>query len=213
MNRALTWLFGHNVCAAIVALSSVARATPPPSSEPNHPPPPQPFTDAQSAGPAVPPQNLPDSPFARYPNGDDDQDSYDTRADILPYKEGKKIPPGYKVQEKVRLGLVIPGSILFGVGYVPAAFLGAGELSYGNAVGATLLIPVVGPFIAIGAGPSAGPIAGIFIIDGLLQAAGAALLIPGLTSKNKVLVKQNVAMIPRPDVFVGPGSIRMKFSF
>ncbi len=65
----------------------------------------------------------------------------------MPYDPEKPIPPGYKVEERVRKGAVIAGAIVMGVPYAigvnVAAASGFENKSY------WLLIPGIGPFLTL----------------------------------------------------------------
>ena len=114
----------------------------------------------------------------------------------LPYKDGYPIPDGYHPEMQYRKGLIIGGAVTFGAMYlIPAA---ATVTSNDK----SLLVPIAGPFIAIGhldfnsrgdGGGFAQLAAVVLVIDGLAQTAGAAMLLAGLTTKKEVLVRNDVA--------------------
>ena len=81
------------------------------------------------------------------------------RPTYLEYEPNKPIPPGYRLASGIRKGLVIPGSIMFGISYVISIIPGAvTQESYeydssSNGVPfkpSLLFIPVLGPWIALG---------------------------------------------------------------
>lgn len=81
------------------------------------------------------------------------------RPTYMEYEPNKPIPPGYRLASGIRKGLVIPGSIMFGISYVISIIPGAvTQESYeydssSNGVPfkpSLLFIPVLGPWIALG---------------------------------------------------------------
>jgi len=102
------------------------------------------------------------------------------------YKSGDPVPPGYRIEtsnEDAAASARKAGLLFFGVGY-GAAYVGAlalpGRLSW-------LYAPVVGPFLALEGREDYAK--GLLIADGVLQSAGAALLIGGIAGKGKQLVR------------------------
>ncbi|WP_437618845.1 PEGA domain-containing protein [Sorangium sp. So ce1151] len=103
---------------------------------------------------------------------------------VLDYEEGTPIRPGYRLETNARRGLITAGATIFGITYTPMSVSGA-------AVGVDLLIvPVAGPLIhaAQGSGDEA-----FFVTDGVLQAAGLALLASGILFPKTTLVREDVA--------------------
>lgn len=112
----------------------------------------------------------------------------------MKYSEGDPVPPGYRVESRTRTGLVVGGSIMFGLVYGLTAFA-ASESP--NAEGAGwLYLPVAGPFIY--ASTLDGEFSGFarfwLYVDGLVQAGGAAMLIVGLMGKTE-LVRNDIAKV------------------
>jgi hypothetical protein len=68
--------------------------------------------------------------------------------EILAYDPTRPIPEGYVLRHRARRGLLISGSIVFGVGY-GLSFLGAVSPADKDIDGGWLLVPVVGPLIAM----------------------------------------------------------------
>ena len=67
-----------------------------------------------------------------------------------------------------------------------------------------MYVPVAGPFLYLGeAGGESGKL--VLIIDGLAQAAGAAMLIAGLAAPKTIAVRNDLAKIEITPV-LGPGS-------
>jgi hypothetical protein len=74
-----------------------------------------------------------------------------------------------------------------------------------------MIIPVLGPFVTIGTSDSGEFGAGLFVLDGLGQLAGAALFIGGLLAEEKYLVRGGKSV--RPEVSIGPGSVALRWQF
>jgi hypothetical protein len=115
----------------------------------------------------------------------------------LPYTDGQTIPPGYRVIEQNRRGLIIAGSIVTGVPWifsVTAAVAG----DFDNKSG-FLLIPALGPWLmlAAGGGNNSGARA-ILTLDGLIQTGGAVMFVSGFTFPKKRLLRDDVTvgMVP-----------------
>jgi hypothetical protein len=129
--------------------------------------------------------------------------------ETLPYREGSPIPAGYRVEEKTRTALVVVGALTLGIPYL----IGLSAVSTQNSNNGAnwLLVPAIGPWLAIGARKTvckrsvnqtldqglectseALATTGL-VFDGIVQTAGATLLIIGLVLPKKVLVRQDVA--------------------
>ncbi len=134
----------------------------------------------------------------------------------LPYEEGDPIPQGFAVRSRANRPLIIAGSITFGAPYLISVLVAATVVSADSSSGgdfAPLFIPVVGPFITIGTAHAEG--AGTFwlIFDGLAQAGGAAMFIAGLTMEEKYLQRTAPRASLKPEVFVNPGGMKLKWTF
>jgi hypothetical protein len=169
-----------------------------PEPQPSYPPPPgavpygQPPPPAPYAYPPAPPQVI--GPWK------------------LPYEDGQPVPPGYHVEERVRLGGVISGAILIGVPYL----IGLTIASADNYEDQTqwLTIPVAGPWLFMAArkkpascqmnpGTCIGDSLLRFYLttDGIMQGVGTALFLWGMHGR-KILVREGFA-----DVFVAPAQL------
>jgi hypothetical protein len=137
---------------------------------------------------------------------------------IRDWNENRPLPFGYRKSTRIRTGLVVGGSILFGSIYLVTAAFGAGLGTVGtvgcaNGVcgadlrpGKLLLLPVVGPFTLLGATTPQGD--GILLIDGLLQVGGIAMLAAGIAAPRTVLVhvgENGTHWMPTP-MILGPSS-------
>lgn len=126
-----------------------------------------------------------------------------------PYVEGRRVPPGYTVEERVRRGPIIAGSIVFGVPYM-LGLLTASADDFPNHSG-WLAVPVVGPWVTLvsreetcDAGfdyedeveyecRGTDPVQTLLVLDALMQTTGAVLFVWGVSSSKKVLVRDDVA--------------------
>lgn len=124
------------------------------------------------------------------------------------WEPGEPIPPGYHPVTRIRKGLVIGGSVLFGTVYLISALTGAAVSDVCTASGSAscgrsaklLFIPVVGPFTMLGNTTSAlGNFA--LVLDGLAQAGGVAMLIAGIAAPKTVLVRNDLA---KPKLEISP---------
>ena len=120
---------------------------------------------------------------------------------------GRPPPAGYRADTRIRKGLVIGGAVTFGAMYLLTALTAAaindsksytyssiGTTSSKSSSAGLLYIPVVGPFAYLSnAGSQSATV--VLIIDGVAQAAGAAMLIGGLAIPKHVLVRNDLAKI------------------
>jgi len=132
-------------------------------------------------------------------------------AEIDSWEPGDPIPPGYHPVERMRKGLIIAGAVTLGAFYSfsalgafvansgsPCLFnfssLGCGGGHAGNEDVGALYIPVLGPFLQMTRTTDAGGNE-LNFIDGAMQSAGLALLIIGLASPRKELVRNDFEVI------------------
>ena len=104
------------------------------------------------------------------------------------YQEGMQLPPDARTYKRVSLGMLIPGAVLFALPYLSTAFT---YMTLKDTRSSTrqpqnlLLVPLLGPFLAMPrldenfGGDEIGPRRGLLLADGLMQLAGATLLIVG----------------------------------
>ncbi len=126
----------------------------------------------------------------------------------LPYEPGQPIPPGYRLTKQPRRGLIIAGSLVAGIPWA----LGLSVAASQNMEDGTgwLVVPVLGPFMMMATGhvddedcddgycDSNGGERAILTLDALAQAAGAAMLICGITIPRKRLVRTDVTVSALP---------------
>jgi hypothetical protein len=115
--------------------------------------------------------------------------------EITDFDFSRPVPMGYTPIQRTRKHLLVGGAVTFGVVYGLSAFVASiGEdASRGdgtNEVGA-LWVPVAGPFLQMGRTDSA---TGRFFFAsvGAAQLAGALMLYYGLTTKERVLVRNDL---------------------
>jgi hypothetical protein len=116
--------------------------------------------------------------------------------EINDFDFSRPVPLGYTPIQRTRKHLIVGGAVTFGVVYGLSAFVAAvGEddanrTGRSNEVGA-LWVPVLGPFLEMGHTDSA---TGKFFLAsvGAAQAAGALMLYYGLTTKERVLVRNDL---------------------
>lgn len=131
----------------------------------------------------------------------------------LPYSEGQTVPPGYRVVEKSRRGLIIAGLVTTGVAWsfsVTAAVTADYEDNSGF-----LLIPVLGPWLMLATGGADDPpcvddgggnefcdsnagLRGVLVLDGLVQTAGAVMFVLGVANPSKRLLRDDVSFRVAP---------------
>ncbi|WP_080682260.1 PEGA domain-containing protein [Sorangium cellulosum] len=104
----------------------------------------------------------------------------------IDYKKGDPIPLGYRLETNARGGLISAGATILGVAYTPFSVSG-------TLVGYPILaVPVAGPLIHAARVVDSGDEA-IFVIDGVLQAAGLAMIASGVLVRKTTLVREDVA--------------------
>jgi hypothetical protein len=115
--------------------------------------------------------------------------------------EGQPIPPGYYLDEGMRRGPVIAGTIVLAVPYALGISV-ASAIDFRDSTG-WLILPVLGPWVTLFTRddvcePEATfcdddqGIRTLLVLDGLMQGTGAALLIWGITSRRQRLLRQDV---------------------
>jgi hypothetical protein len=114
---------------------------------------------------------------------------------IKDWQEGEPIPYGYHHELRARKGMVIAGSVLFGVTYLVSAYVGAigSDVADGgrNQTG-WMFFPVLGPFLEWSETDST-TLRYMLALDGLAQAAGVTMLICGLIYPRHLLVRNDLA--------------------
>lgn len=175
--------------AAPVAPAPVPQAAPPVAAPPpgyTYAPPPPGYAYAYPAPPG----------YVAYPS---------PRApESVPYNGGP-IPHGYHLEERPRRGLIIGGALTLGIPWMLGVTIASTD-NFSNQSG-WLVIPTIGPWITIATrktdtdcsylGVSSSTVTchednsmrTVLILDGLTQAAGTIMLIAGLSSTKKVIVR------------------------
>jgi hypothetical protein len=150
--------------------------------------------------------HAPNSGFARRSRADDPYAHEDLPGEI-PYVEGKERPMGYHLQRRRDKGAIIGGAIIFGLSYGLTALLGlalargneqrqseGGYYSSSDDDYSPLLIPVAGPFVALGTAHPSTQGGAALVFDGLVQGAGVAIFIAGLALPDKTWVRNDSAI-------------------
>jgi hypothetical protein len=137
---------------------------------------------------------------------------------IRDYQDGETVPPGYHAETRVRSGLVVGGAVTFGCLYMLSVLTAAivsdahrSTVAYSSSGSSTrtssdnadfLYVPVAGPFLQMTKTiSSTGNV--MLAIDGIAQAAGATMLIVGLTSPKTVLVRNDLGEVRLTPMKVG----------
>jgi hypothetical protein len=202
------WLIG----ALAVAPPAAAQApgmTPPPQYGAGAPPAGAPKPPSANEGWAAPPSaSAPNGEFVA-PLSQTTQPTYLPQSVALSgprmirdWHDGDLIPWGYHREERVRKGEVISGTIVFGVAYLYSTFFAAvGSDAYGSSGESNklgwLYLPVLGPFLELTEFNSS-TLDYFWIVDGLAQGLGAALMIHGMTTPRAVLVRNDLALSVTP---------------
>lgn len=192
------WAGSATVAAVILFSAAPVRAD-----EPSAPPLAPSSASAQAPSPAASPSSAIDpsasaQPPAFYYGSPDSYSSQDREPRTLDWDDGDRVPSGYHVGTQARKGLVIGGAVAFGSLYM----LSIAAAASGGA--RSLLIPVAGPFAALGGIHSSGADVAMLIIDGVLQAGGIAMFVAGVAAPKTVLVRNDIArgfVTPTPMTF------------
>jgi hypothetical protein len=120
-----------------------------------------------------------------------------TTPERLEYVAGQPIPAGYHLSSHSEVGLVVSGSVIFGVLYgisVVAAAWGSQDSSahHGDSEFLWFAVPCVGPFIYAANTSNA---KGTAIADGIGQIAGLAAFFVGFALTKLELVRTDVATL------------------
>jgi len=140
---------------------------------------------------------------------------YDCLPETLSYRTGRPVPKGYRVERRRYRGLIISGAIVFGIPYTVSLAYAPNEphLNW-------LVVPVIGPLLASetirecdeesyaeesGCVYDAEAAATALRFDGIVQAIGAGLLLPGLLFKRPILVRDPTVSFRVAPVRLGRG--------
>jgi hypothetical protein len=171
---------------------------------------PQPAPEVAAPAPAQPPppgypQYPPGTPYQQVPGP---QPTYVPQGPIAwpryikDWEEGQPVPYGYHPETRARKGLVITGSVLFGVLYLLSTLVAAGnDSSYDGNRYSALWIPVAGPFVQMASSNNGSGDDEAFLLDGVAQAAGVTMLVLGLAFPRTILVRNDltsISFVPTP---------------
>jgi hypothetical protein len=135
--------------------------------------------------------------------------------EITDFDSNRPVPVGYTPVQRARKHLIVGGAVTFGVSYGLSAFVAAiGEdtsRSSGKNEVAALWIPVAGPFVQVAQTDSA---TGKFFLVGLggAQLAGALMLYYGMTTTQRVLVRNDLVGSLTVTPMAGNGASGMMLS-
>jgi hypothetical protein len=179
------------------------------------PPPPYPWASAPGAGPAPGPPLYPPPPAGAPPGyappgyaQPSGMPVYGPE-EITEFDDSAPVPYGYTRVTRTRKGLIIGGAVTLGATYLATAFIGAVAADFLKAEGsntsvAPIFIPVAGPFLEIGQTDSA--VARFYLaVSGLGQAAGAIMLLYGISSSRTVLVRNDQLIVTSVAPLIAPG--------
>lgn len=114
--------------------------------------------------------------------------------EITDFDFERPVPLGYTMVKRPRKGMLIGGGVSFGVSYgisVLSAAIGEDISDNGQNEAAAMWIPVAGPFLQMTQTDSATLRVFLFGL-GAAQTTGAILLYYGLTTKKRVLVRNDI---------------------
>jgi hypothetical protein len=127
------------------------------------------------------------------------------------YRCGDPVPRGYHVETGPRTGMVIGGGIVLGIGHF-GAIMGAAESGFDESYWG-LALPVLGPwiFMATHEDGCGGRLWGqcmidsyaLLVLDGVIQATGATLLVVGLSARTAHLVPDKTAPVTISPIRLG----------
>ena len=133
--------------------------------------------------------------------------------EITDFDFQRPIPMGYTMVRRLRKGMLIGGGVTFGVSYgisVLSAAIGE-DVSSGDNEAAAMWIPVAGPFLQMAQTDSATLRVFLFGL-GAAQTTGAILLYYGLTTKKRVLVRNDIVGSMMITPTAGDGTAGMMLS-
>lgn len=210
-------LVAHPARAQWFEPSEESPGAPPAAPSAASAPPPEPAPAPVPPAPAAPESRVAPAPPTAEPAKYEPWHSQSEKP-VLPYRRGDEIPPGYHVESRLRWGFIIPGGILFGLGYGLAI---AASLTPEHQGELWLIVPVLGPFASMlhhtskcrggdegdecrkTALKESG--AEIFLLA--LQAPGAAFLLAGFASPKLSLVRDDhVSVDAAPVALPGGGT-------
>jgi len=105
--------------------------------------------------------------------------------------------------------MIIGGAITFGTTYLFSLLAASASLDKSPRGLEPLFVPCIGPFIAAATTKTNSSGAALLLLDGAAQSAGAFMIIYGMVSKRKVLLRNDLSkpfILPTPASF-GRGSV------
>ncbi len=136
----------------------------------------------------------------------------------VPYEEGTLVPPGARVVNRARAGMIVSGASVFGTLWLFSAMLGTVGSSQPLDTAVWMSVPIVGPFVYASRADGVSETGAFLLtVDGVLQGAALVMLIAGATHPVPFLSYDRAASsAPRwtltPGFAGGPGaSLRVTF--
>ncbi len=213
--RARSW--GPCLAIAMIGLAPGLAAAddpapPPPAASPALAP--APYQPPGGAPPGAPPDDGPPGygppAYAAQPPG---MPVYGPE-EITDVDDSAPVPYGYTKVSRKRKGLIIGGAVTLGVTYlttavVATAFVVGGFVLFPVGSDSTkytrLYLPVVGPFLAIGQFDR--PRDQFYLaVSGLGQTAGALMLVYGIASPRRMLVRNDRLIVTSVAPMIAPGA-------
>jgi hypothetical protein len=109
---------------------------------------------------------------------------------IRNWDESQPLPPGYHVESRVRVGLIVGGAVTFGTMYLLTALV-AGLVDDGGGSAGACYVPGIGPFIQMGQADTATD-GFLLALDGIVQLGGIAMLVAGIAAPKTELVRNDI---------------------
>jgi hypothetical protein len=217
MIRNFSFSAGLGLSITFAAIAASAQGAPPAAA----PAPQAPAAQPQAAPPGYAPAPAPAAPayapqpgYAPAPPGEAPPGyvpAWRAQPVEMRYVEGRPVPPGYHIETRTRKGLVISGSIIFGVPYLLSMSVAASSHYQADR---WLYAPVIGPFANLATrsddcNPNGGQSGSsttvtctsdsgarfFLMMDGLMQTAGATLFILGLALPQTLLVRDDAPYV------------------
>jgi hypothetical protein len=128
--------------------------------------------------------------------------------------DGQRIPLGYRLEERSNKPLIASGLSLFALAYGLSLGVGLAVVTVGGSDSeefAPLLVPLAGPFIALGTLPEA---SATMTLNGITQTAGLIMTFIGIFATEQVLVRIDAPVASAtPEILIGPGTAGARWQF
>ena len=129
-----------------------------------------------------------------------------------PYVEGVPLPPGARIVEQTRKGMLIPGISLLAGGYVITVLTWSIINAFDEDTSEGMLVPFIGPFFLFPDAETEGRL--LLTLLGLAQTGGFALMLAGILAKQKAVVWYGDSGVElRPMATAGGGGVHLTYDF